>query len=242
MSSTVRERRRVTAEERPRPTRRRYLARRWVALLVVLALLGLGYVLSFTSVVGVRSVEVFGTRDLSHETVRDAAGIELGTPMVRLDTEEVALRVADLPRVFEVQVSRSWPSTVEISVTERDPVAVQQFRDGVHLIDRSGLDYATVKARPKGLPVLRVEAASPDDPATRAAVTVLAAVPDQLRKRIVDISATTPGDVRFTLADKRIVKWGDAENNERKAAVLAPLLTRPGKTFDVVTPDFPVVS
>lgn len=240
MTSTVRDRRRPS--ERARPTRGRYLARRWTALLVVLAVLGLGYVVMFTSVVGVRSVEVFGTREIPHDEVREAAAIELGTPMVRLDTEEIALRVAELPRVFEVRVSRSWPSTVDISITERDPVAVRQFRDGVHLIDRTGLDYATVRTRPPGLPILRVDDASPDDPATRAAVTVLEAIPDQLRKKVVEVAAETPGSVVLTLADKRVVKWGDAEDNERKAAVLAPLLTRPGRTYDVATPDFPTVS
>lgn len=208
----------------------------------MLAVLGLGYVVMFTSVVGVRSVAVFGTRDISHDDVREAAAIELGTPMVRLDTEEVAVRVAEVPRVFEVQVSRSWPSTVEISVTERDPVAVRQFPDGVHLIDRTGLDYATVKERPPGLPSLRVDTASPDDPATRAAVTVLDAIPDQLREAVVEVSASTPGSVELTLTGKRTVKWGDADDNERKAAVLAPLLTRPGRTYDVATPDFPTVS
>ncbi|OLF16076.1 cell division protein FtsQ/DivIB [Actinophytocola xanthii] len=229
-------------ESRRRPSRRRYLARRWTAALVVLALLGIGYVVTFTSVLGVRSVSVTGTRDLSGDTVREAAAVELGTPMVRLSTHEIALRVADLPRVFEVQVSRSWPSTVEIAVTERDPVAVRRLRDGVHLIDRTGVDYATVRTAPRGLPELRVATVSPEDPATRAAVTVLAAVPDQLRSRIVEVSARTAGDVRLTLTGKRTVKWGDAENNTRKAAVLAPLLTRPGRTYDVATPDFPTVS
>ncbi|MCT2585231.1 cell division protein FtsQ/DivIB [Actinophytocola gossypii] len=240
MTTTVRGRRRPV-ERRP-PTRRRYLARRWVALLVVLAVLGLGYVLMFTSVVGVREVAVFGTRDLSHDQVRETASIELGAPMVRLDTEEIALRVAELPRVFEVRVSRSWPSTVEITVTERDPVAVRLAGDDVHLIDRTGLDYATVEARPKELPVLRVENPSPDDAATRAAVTVLQDIPDQLRERVVEVSAETAGSVRLTLAGKKIVNWGDAEDNTRKAAVLAPLLTRPGKIYDVTTPDFPTVS
>jgi cell division protein FtsQ len=39
-----------------------------------------------------------------------------------------------------------------------------------------------------------------------------------------------------------VIKWGNARDNARKAAVLAPLLTRPGKTYDVATPDFPTVS
>jgi cell division protein FtsQ len=229
-------------QERPGPTRRRYLARRWMALLIVLAVLGLTYVVMFTSLIGVRSVEVLGTHDISQDAVRDAAAVEVGTPMVRLDTEEVARRVAKLPRVAEVSVSRSFPTTVEIQVTERTPVAVVSDTDGTHLVDRTGLDYATVSARPGGLPVLKVIKVAPDDQATHAAVTVLGAIPAQLRKRVVEVSARTPGDVQLKLRSGKVVKWGDAEDNERKSAVLAPLLTRPGKTYDVATPDFPTVS
>lgn len=255
MTSTVRPRRRPSTRtgtrsgtrsarstRSRRPTRRRYLARRWTALLVVLAVLALGYLVTFTSVLGVRSVDVFGTRDLSVDEVRRQAAIEPGTPMVRLDTDEVVARVAELPRVFGVEVSRSWPSGVEITVTERDPVAVRQLPDGVHLVDRTGLDYTTVRTRPPGLPLLRVAEVGPDDPSTRAAVTVIRAIPEQLRKKVVEVAAKTPGSVTLTLGNKRVVRWGNAEDNERKAAVLAPLLTRPGKVYDVATPEFPTVS
>jgi cell division protein FtsQ len=228
--------------EQPGPSRRRYLARRWIAGLIVLAVLGLTYVIMFTSVLGVRAVEVAGAREIPASSVREAAGIEPGTPMVRLDTEAVARRVARLPRVAEVSVSRSFPSTVEIQVTERTPVAVVPEGDGVHLVDRTGMNYATESVRPKGLPVLKVARVAPDDAATHAAVTVLGDIPDPLRERVVEISAGTPGDVQLELANGRLVKWGDASDNARKAAVLAPLLTRPGKTYDVATPDFPTVS
>ncbi|HWM06935.1 MAG TPA: FtsQ-type POTRA domain-containing protein [Actinophytocola sp.] len=241
-SERVRAARSAPVEEWRGPSRRRYLARRWTALLIVAAVLGLTYVIMFTSLFGVRTVEVAGTEEVSADDVREAAAIELGTPMVRLDTEEVAARVAELPRVFEVSVSRSFPSTVEIHVTERSPVAVRVAEDGVHLVDRTGADYATARARPPGLPVLKVATIAPDDPATHAAVTVLGAIPHQLREKVVEVSARTPGDVRLKLANGRLVKWGDAEDNDRKAAVLAPLLTRPGKTYDVATPEFPTVS
>jgi len=225
-----------------RPSHRRYLARRWTALLIVLAVLGLTYVVMFTSLIGVRSVDVLGVHDIPPDDVREAAAVESGTPMVRLDTDEIAARVAKLPRVAEVSVSRSFPTTVEIQVTERTPVVVVPAGDGVHLVDRTGRDYATVRSRPARLPVLKVVKVAPDDPATHAAVTVLAALPEALRGRVVELSARSAGDVRFTLRNGRVVKWGDAEDNERKAAVLAPLLTRPGKIYDVATPDFPTVS
>jgi cell division protein FtsQ len=230
-------------EDAPRPaSRRRYLARRWVALAVVLGLLGVGYLVLFTSVFGVRSVDVVGVRTIPAEAVRAAAAIDPGTPLVRLDTEEVAARVAALPKVFAVEVSRSFPSSVEIAVTERTPVAVVRAADGVHLVDGTGLDYEVVKQAPPGVPDLAVGTVRPDDPATRAAVAVLAAIPRQLREQVVTVSARTAGSVELALADGRTVRWGSPDRSDRKAAVLAPLLTRPGKIYDVTTPDFPTVS
>lgn len=213
-----------------------------MAVLVVLTVVAVTYLVMFTSVLGVRSVEVVGVKEISPEAVLKAADIEHGTPMVRLDADEAAARVAKLPRVFEVRVERSWPSTVEIIITERSPVAVLRSGSEIHLVDGTGLDYAVVPAAPAGLPTLAMSDVRPDNPATKAAVTVLGAIPKQLKTQVTAVTANTPGDVRLTLADGRVVKWGNAQDNPRKAAVLAALLTRPGRTYDVATPDFPTVS
>lgn len=239
--------RRSRSETTPRAdtgalTRGRYLARRWVAVLVVLSVVAVAYLVMFTSLLGVRSVEVIGTKDVPRADVLEAAAIEEGTPMVRLDADEAAARVAELPRVFEVVVERSWPSTVEIVITERTPVAVRRVGKQIHLVDGTGLDYAVARTAPPGVPVLVMADVRPGNLATRAAVTVLGAIPDQLKAKVVTVTAATPGDVRLKLADGRLVKWGNARDNARKAAVLAPLLTRPGKTYDVATPDFPTVA
>jgi cell division protein FtsQ len=211
-------------------------------VLVAVSVVAIAYLVMFTAMLGVRSVEVIGTKQISKDAVIKAAAIDEGTPMVRLDAEEVAARVATLPKVFEVVVERSWPSTVEIIITERAPVAVLMVGNEVHLVDATGLDYAVSKTRPPALPTLAMTGVRPGNPATRAAVTVLGAIPKQLKAQVTQITARTPGDVRMTLANGRTIKWGNARNNQRKAAVLAPLLTRPGTIYDVATPDFPTVS
>jgi cell division protein FtsQ len=48
--------------------------------------------------------------------------------------------------------------------------------------------------------------------------------------------------VQLALKGGKTVKWGSADESERKAAVLAALLTRPGKVYDVAAPDAPAVS
>jgi cell division protein FtsQ len=207
----------------------------------VLAVLA-AYLVVFTPVFGVRSIEVTGTTTISVDAVRAVAAIEPGTPLVQVDTDLVAARVGTLREVLSVEVTRSWPSTVRIVVSERSPVAVVNASDGTHLIDGTGLDYAVTNAPPPGLAELSVITVSPDDSTTRAAVTVLSAIPQPLRAQVIRVSAQRPGHVELALTDDRTVRWGSADDSVRKAAVLAALLTRPGSVYDVATPDFPTVS
>jgi cell division protein FtsQ len=225
-----------------RPTRRRALMRRWMVLLVFLGILGLLYLVLFTSVLGVRSVTVGGTTSLTPDDVRTVAAVEMGKPLIRLDTDEIVQRVATLPRVAHAEVRRSWPNTVEILVTERTPVAFARAAGGIHLVDATGVDYAVAPQAPPGLPSIDVATIGPADPATRAVVDVLGRIPRQMRERVVALSAKSAGSVQLTLIDGRIAKWGNAAESERKAMVLAALLTRPGKVYDVSAPDLPVTT
>ncbi|MCE7007466.1 FtsQ-type POTRA domain-containing protein [Kibdelosporangium philippinense] len=225
-----------------RPTRRRALMRRWMVVLVFFGIVGLLYVILFTPVLGVRSVDVQGLEGLTPDEVRTVAAVEMGKPLVRLDTGEIADRVATLPRVAKVSVERSWPSTVEIIITERTPVAYAKLADGAHMVDATGADYAVVPQAPAGLPSIEVATLGTGDAATRAVVDVLGRIPPQLKERVVTLAAKTPGDVQLRLTTGQLVKWGNAADSERKAMVLAALLQRPGKTYDVAAPDLPTVS
>ncbi|HEX9338622.1 MAG TPA: cell division protein FtsQ/DivIB, partial [Pseudonocardiaceae bacterium] len=79
-------------------------------------------------------------------------------------------------------------------------------------------------------------------PRTQAVVRVLAALPTQLRTELTTISAPTPGSVTLALADGKTIRWGGAADSVRKAAVLGALMTRPGKIYDVSSPDLPTIS
>nr|CEL16897.1 Cell division protein FtsQ [Kibdelosporangium sp. MJ126-NF4]CTQ91874.1 Cell division protein FtsQ [Kibdelosporangium sp. MJ126-NF4] len=213
-----------------------------MVLLAFVGVLAVLYVVFFTPVLGARSVDVQGTQGLTPDEVRAVAAVEMGKPLVRLDTDEIARRVATLPRVAKVGVERSWPGTVEITVSEREPVAYAKLADGAHMVDAHGVDYAVVPQAPPGLPLIEAPALGTGDPATRAIVDVLGQLPPQLRQRVVGLSAKTPGDVQLKLADGQAVKWGDASDSQRKSMVLSALLTRPGKVYDVAAPDLPTIS
>jgi cell division protein FtsQ len=213
--------------------------------LSVLTVIGLGYVLFFTSFLGVQSVEVIGAKSLTAAQVRATAAVPDHTPMLRLSTAAIGDRVAMMPGVATVEVSRSWPSTIQIIVTERQPIAFFDSGpggDGIHLVDGGGVVFKTVPNRPAGLAELKLPKVSADDPLTRAVTAVLGVIPQQLLKQVVTATAKTPGGVEFTLANGKTVRWGNAEQSDRKAKVLGALLTRDGKFYDVSAPELPTVS
>ncbi len=213
--------------------------------LAVLALGGaLTWVLLGSSLFDARSVQVMGTRELAADEVRAAAAVALGTPMLRLDTEGIRARVAAVPRVASVQVHTALDGTVWIELTERTPIAVVRQGNGVHLVDATGTDYAVVPVGlgPPGLPELRVTRVGPRDAATVAALAVLTGLPQPLRAQVRSVAADSAADVVLRLDNSREVRWGGVEQGGRKAAVLGPLLTQPGKIYDVSSPTLPTIA
>jgi cell division protein FtsQ len=200
-----------------------------------------------SSLFDARSVQVTGARELPVDEVRAAAAVALGTPMLRLDTKGIEARVAAVPRVANVQVRRALDGTVWIVLTERSPVAIVRRDNGVHLVDATGTDYAAVPVGPPALPELRVARVGPRDAATVAALTVLTGLPAPLRAQVLVITARSPADVVLRLANGqggtgREVRWGGVEQGDRKASVLGPLLTQPGKIYDVSSPGLPTIA
>ena len=237
MSSTARVAPRRAGRAVPPPRRSRrgtVLVTLTVAVLVLAAAV---WVVGFTGVLGVRTVTVTGAgRVLTADQVRAAAAVPDGQPLARLDTGAVAQRVRSLAGVARVAVSRSWPGTVRITVTERRGVAVVR-RDGVGwFVDGSGVVFQRHPAGRRMLPLLAVPAASPDDPSTRAALTALTALPAEVAKQVTEVRAPTPESVTLTLTRGRTVLWGGAEQPAAKAAVLTALLRRPGTRYDISSP------
>lgn len=228
-----RERARVTALRRP-PRRRRLPI--VLAVLGVLALLvgGGSYLLLGSELFVVKTVSVTGTSSVSATRVRDVAEVPLRAPLVRVDTDAIKHRVlAALPSLDTVTVRRSWPSTVRLAVVEREPVAVTERSGHYRLIDREGVPYRAVSKPPKGMVVLALAHPGPDDAATRAALEVLLALPDDLRDQVRTISAPTPQQVTLALTKDREVVWGGAQDSARKAKVLAAVLHRDGERYDI---------
>lgn len=211
----------------------------WVVALSVLSV-GLGLVLYFTPAMSARSVVVVGTGAVTRDEVIAAAQVTPGTPLLQIDTDEVADRVAGIRRVASARVQREYPSALRITIVERIPVVVKDFGDGPHLFDRDGVDFATAPP-PPGLPYLEVDNPGPADPPTMAALAVMTALRPEVVAQVGRIAAPSVASITLTLIDGRTVVWGTTERTEEKAEKLAALLTQPGRIYDVSSPDLPTV-
>jgi cell division protein FtsQ len=193
-------------------------------------------------VFAVRTVQVDGEARLSAEQVVQVAGIAEGTPLARVDTAAAAARVAALPQVASVEVTRGWPRTVVVTLAERVPVAVVTDGGTRRLVDAGGVVFETITGTPPdGVVPLDVPDPGPEDAATTAALGALTALPPDVRDQV---AATSPDAVTLTLTDGRSVLWGSAAQTDRKAEVLGALLDQidagtldPAGTLDVSTPD-----
>ncbi|MBA3489959.1 MAG: FtsQ-type POTRA domain-containing protein [Longispora sp.] len=226
-----------------RARRRRFnSARPWLIVGGALILVGvLGWTVFASPLLTVSEVSVRGARILSPEQVRMATKVALEIPLARVDTDGVEQRVAELAPVAKVDVSRSWPGTLVVEITERQPVAVVAQPTGFGLLDAHGVLFHTVAKRPVGLPLMKVKDPKPNDPTTQAGLSVLESLSPTLRTQLVTLVAESVTRIRLELAKGRSVVWGDAEANDRKSRTATVLLHRPGKVIDVSAPDFPVM-
>lgn len=230
-----------------RPTRRSVRRRslRWLAALVGLA--AVGAFLWAGPLLSVRTVRVDGVVGLPAAQVQEIAGVAEGTPLLQVDVSAAAARVARLPQVADVEVTRGWPSSVVITVVERTPLAVVEDAGRRTLVDAEGVLFDVITGDPPaGVVRLEVADPAPGDPATGAGLAAIAALPPEVRAQVTRVTADEGAadvDVELDLADDTLVIWGDGSEPARKAAVLVALLQQieaggvePAAELDVSAP------
>jgi cell division protein FtsQ len=229
----------VSTKKLGRGTVRGLKALMWSALISVIVV-GLGLLLYFTPIMSARNFVVVGLGAVPQDEVISAMGVAPGTPLLQVNTDAVAERVAAIRRVASVRVQREYPSTLRVTVAERVPVVVKDYPDGPHMFDRDGVDFA-VGPPPPGVPYLDTKNPGPDDPPTMAALQVMTSLRPEVATQVARVDAPSVAGITLQLTDGRQVVWGTTDRTEEKALKLGALLTQPGKTYDVSSPDLPTV-
>jgi cell division protein FtsQ len=191
----------------------------------------------FSPVLGVRSVEIVGNVTLPAEKIRQTAGVAELHPLATVNLTDVQARVQSIRQVASVKVDRVWPGTLKIEIVEREPVAQVSAGGKAALLDKLGVVIEVVDVAPPLVPVLQVARPGAGDPATTAALRVIGSLPGEIGGRVRQVSATTAEDVTLTLSDGRTIIWGGVDRPEDKARILTSMLRRKAEVYDVSSPD-----
>lgn len=130
-----------------RPGKRRRLNARVLriggACVLGCALVALGVVASSRVVdarfLSVDRVTVQGTRRLSASAIDALIGEVRGGSLLRVDLKQFQARLLESPWVAAVTVRRIFPSTIDVRIVEREPVAIARLKNQLFLVDGTGV-------------------------------------------------------------------------------------------------------
>ena len=223
-------------------SRRRRKALVFIALALVLALLGVSvWGVYYSSALVTKKVNVIGIHKLTRTQVSLAAQVPLGVPLARQDLEAITERTTTLPVIESAAITRDWPSTITITVVERRPVLAVRQSSGYVVVDKSGVAYQTQPVLPPE--VVLAEVNPGDTPLLSEMATVAAALPLKLRGKVDRITAGSRDGIVLVMRSGLIVNWGGSSDSELKAQVVNALLKqKPKSAIDVSSPHNPTIS
>jgi len=187
----------------------------------------------------VADITVEGRETTDRETILEALGVGLGTPILAANPTRAKEQLEALPWVRTAVIERRLPDTLYVRLVERKPLALWQHGGKLDLIDREGAVIPVARLdRFAKLPMVVGEGA-----ASHAAelLEMLASEPD-LAARVT--AAIRVGDRRWNLridntidallpADETASAWSRLVRLERSSAILK----REVLTIDLRLPD-----
>lgn len=214
-----------------RRARQRRRRRVTITVVTLVLLAAGGWMLARSSLFALERIEVAGTVTLSRTDIVRASGLKAGTNMLSLDLEAVEERVARLPLVRTVDVTKPAPSRVRILVTERTPAFVLETIHGLYYLDSEAVVLAPTSAIDRVLPTVRSLSHAPDTAGDRIrtadvsnALSLWAALPPQLRAgpTLIDVTAGSFTLVRADLT----VKFGAFDRIDQKIEAVRLVVER----------------
>ena len=209
--------------------------RRLALLISALLLVGAAYVLGWSTLFTVSSIEIKGS------STQVSTGIVKGQKLARVEPRAVAAQFENLDWVADAKVSRNWINgKVTIDLTERTPVAIYNNK----VIDSMGKSFVL-----RGTPSTQlVQIQAGDLNAATKAVTFFTTLPADLKSALTVVKVRSTGALVLIVnnAGKNLeIRWGIDGENELKLKVYKALIELPEnasiKRVDVSAPHAPIV-
>ncbi len=200
--------------------------RRWsIAAVSILFVVGV-FTVSRSSAFDVRRFEVSGGNHLHRARLLAIAGITMSTNVLWLNEGAAEHRLEAEPWIADADVRATFPLTIQVSVTERSPVAVARG-DVVSLMAADGTSLGSGHA-PRGLPVIELGATSSVEgvrPSPVGAARALGAMTPALRAQVARVRVLLDGTLELRLRDGPTVRFGTPDDARLKARAIERMLS-----------------
>ncbi len=187
---------------------------------------------------------------ISTDAVVEATDARVGDHLLGISTEEVSKKVELMPWVAKARVERILPSTLRISVEEREPSFEVLTGQGPFLVDAGGLVLQPGSEELVKIVDLPLSLLSPGGrisaPEFTHASRILRSLPAGIRTTVTSIRAPSIDQIQIETADGPTIYYGAAEQMEEKNFAAEAVIERtmqgssPPTIVDVRVPSRPV--
>jgi cell division protein FtsQ len=225
------------------------LRRRLILAAIVLVVIYAGYMLWFRNLswFAIDDVSIKGATTNERQIKAAVEGVAGDMTTLHIKDGELRDAVAHFPTVASVKASTSFPHGLQVTITERLPVAFVRIRGQQTAVSADGYLLAGASFDQKALPRIQGAVAHgarlDEDAAAQAAI--LGATPQPLRNRVTTTSWDDDrGGVVLDLKNGPEVRFGDGARAADKWAAAVAVLSSDQRGspsyLDVSVPDRPV--
>lgn len=220
-----------------------------IALAALVAVMAAAFWIVRSPLLSIDRVVVSGDNHSNPRLVIDRLGVAEGTPTISVDAPALESALLADPWIAEATVVVTWPGSVNVEVTEHQPIALVQVANGFAHVTPTG-NVVQLLDDPTGWPVIMTvnpqtvrAGAELGESAVLGTLEFVTALPAELQEATV-VSIDADRHISATVGEYP-VRLGRAVDMSAKAAALAAVIDHgieAGSSIDVTAPRRPAVA
>ena len=233
MSKDIAARKAKERREKLRRIRRKQQLRTMLIVVLIVAIIAAFVWLYRSDLFKIKKTEITGNHRLTDSQIEKISAIKPGTSLVRVPLRDIESRLSKNPWIESAEISRSFPNTLRIQLTERKAIAVIPVQDGGAIVDREGLVLEKRQSLDrvnlpivKDLDVRRVKVGQKIRSRSFSnAISCLSHLEDKIRSSLSIVSAPTVDKLSLYTNKGVEILYGKAENFSKKNYILRKILS-----------------
>ncbi|MDD2400607.1 MAG: FtsQ-type POTRA domain-containing protein [Clostridia bacterium] len=219
----------------------------WGIFLLVCVLFSLYFFIN-SALFNLKSVKIDGCCIATHEEVLKLSGLTLGTNLFKIDLQELNDKVKMHPIIKSLIVRREYPNILNITVTERSPVALIVGDGAYFAVDIEGICIRKVQnLQELNFPVISgvVVGGKEQKPGMdlstsglEAALELIHCMDKVFLANIAEIEASSAYSLTIKTIQGVEIRFGEPTELERKFKIIEELLVKNGEIINNQTVEY----